>query len=105
MEILVTIAYIFLIWLIHFKFKLLKFNVWTGVFYFLLYGGALLLDIVVLGQVTPYSGEAAVDGVVLQLQPKWSGYIEKIYVEANVPIKKDSPILAMNPHQWKCSQN
>jgi multidrug resistance efflux pump len=101
MEILITVAYIFLIWLIHFKFKLLRFNVWSGVFYFFLYGAALLIDIIVLGQVTPYSGEAAVDGVVLQLQPKWSGYVEKIYVGANHPVKKGDPIISMNPHQWE----
>ena len=100
MEILVTLAYIFLIWLVHFKFKLIRFNVWIGVFYFFLYGSAMLIDIVVLGQVVPYSAEAAVDGVVLQLQPKWSGYIKDVHIEANQTIKKNDPIITMNPHQW-----
>ncbi len=77
MEILITLAYIFLIWLIHFKFKFLKFSIWWGVFYSFLYGGAFLVDIIILGQVTPFSSNAAVDGVVLQLQPKWSGYVKK----------------------------
>ena len=100
METLFTVAYIFLIWLIHFKFKWLKFNVWTGVFYFFLYGAALLIDIVVLGQVTPYSEESAVDGTILQLMPKYPGYIEKVYIEGNKEIKKGDPIISMNPHQW-----
>jgi multidrug resistance efflux pump len=101
MEILITLAYIFFIWLLHFKFKLLRFSVWVGVFYFLLYGFALLVDIVVLGQVTPYSSEAAVDGITLQLQPKWAGYIKDIHIKSNIPIKKGEPIITMNPHQWE----
>lgn len=101
MEILFTVAYIFLIWTIHFKFKFLRFNLWIAVFYCALYGLAILADIVLLGQVTPYSSEAAVDSIVIQLQPKWSGYIDKIFVEANSPIKKDAPIIRMQTNQWK----
>lgn len=100
MEILFTVAYIFLIWTIHFKFKFLKFNLWVCVFYCALYASFIVADIILLGQVTPFSSKAAVDGVVLQLQPKWSGYIDKIYVEANQPLKKGDPIIKMQPDQW-----
>lgn len=74
---------------------------WVAVFYCALYAAALLVDIIVLGQITPYSSQAAGDGVVLQLQPKWSGYIKKVYVESNTPIKKGDPILAMDTTRWK----
>ena len=101
MEILITLSYIFLIWIVHFKLKWIKFSLWYGVFYVGLYAAALLIDIIVLGQVTPLSSEAAMDSVVLQLQPKWSGYIEKVYIDSNQLVRKNDPILAMEPHQWK----
>ncbi len=101
MEILFTVAYVFLIWLIHFRFKWLRFNLWVGVFYCFLYGAAILLDVVVLGQLTPYSSEAATEAVVLQLQPNWSGYIKEVHVKANELVKKGDPILTMDTQKWE----
>jgi multidrug resistance efflux pump len=100
MEILFTIAYIFLIWLIHHFFKRFKLTLWVVIFYCALYAAAILLDVVVLGQITPYSSKTSVDSVVLQLQPKWSGYVEKVHVKSNTPIKKGDPILTMDTTQW-----
>jgi len=93
MEILFTIAYVFLIWIIYFYFKWLKFSLWVALFYCAVYAAAILLDVIVLGQVTPYSSQAAADGIVLQLQPKWSGYIKEVHVKSNTSIKKGAPIL------------
>jgi multidrug resistance efflux pump len=100
MEILFTAAYVFLIWLIYFRHKLLKFTLTAGVLYCAIYAAAVLADVILLGQVTPYSSEASVDSVVLQLQPQWSGYIGKIYAESNSEIKKGVPILSMDASQW-----
>ena len=105
MEILFTLAYVFLIWIIHFRYKWIKFNLWVAVFYCALYAAAILLDVVVLGQVTPYSSQMSADSVVLQLQPKWGGYIKKVHVEANTLIKKGDPILSMDPSQLEDKLN
>ncbi|HJO94016.1 MAG TPA: efflux RND transporter periplasmic adaptor subunit [Victivallales bacterium] len=100
MEIIFTAAYVLLIWLIYFRFKFLKFTLCAAVIYCAIYAAAIMADIILLGQVTPFSSEASVDSVVLQLQPQWSGYLGKIYIDSNTPIKKGSPILSMDASQW-----
>ena len=100
MEIIFTAAYVPLIWLIYFRFKFLKFTLCAAVIYCAIYAAAIMADIILLGQVTPFSSEASVDSVVLQLQPQWSGYLGKIYIDSNTPIKKGSPILSMDASQW-----
>jgi multidrug resistance efflux pump len=105
MEVLFTVAYIFFIWLVHFRYKWLKFGLKAGVFYCSLYAFAILVDVILLGQVTPYAGSAAVDSVVLQLQPRWSGYIENVHVDSNSMIKKGDPILTMDKSQWQYKLN
>ncbi|MCP4178517.1 MAG: biotin/lipoyl-binding protein [bacterium] len=101
MEILFTAAYVFLIWLIYFRHKVLKFTLTAAVIYCAIYAAAVLADVILLGQVTPYSSEASVNSSVLQLQPQWSGYLKKIYVESNADIKKGAPILSMDASQWE----
>ena len=40
MEVLFTVAYIFFIWLVHFRYKWIKFSLYVGVFYCSLYAFA-----------------------------------------------------------------
>jgi len=101
MEILLTLAYVFLIWLVFFKFKALKFNLFWGVLFFFLYGLAVLVEVVFLGQVVPKCNEAAVQGYAIVLQPKYPGYVENVFVKQGTPVKKGDPLFSMDSTTWK----
>ena len=66
MELLITIAYIFLVRLIFFDYKLLRFNLFWKFFVFGLYFAAALTEVTLLGQFTPYSKEAFVQAYVVR---------------------------------------
>jgi RND family efflux transporter MFP subunit len=97
MEIIVTIAYFFLVRLIFFDYKLLKFNLFWKFVVFGIYAGAALTEIIALGQFTPYSKELVVESRVLQIAPEYGGIVKKVYVKPNVPIKKGDPLFEMDP--------
>ena len=67
MEILITIAYIFLVRLVFFDYRWLPWNMATGILVFGLYAGAALTEIVLLGQYTPYTDRVVVESPVMQM--------------------------------------
>jgi multidrug resistance efflux pump len=97
MEILVTIAYFFLVRLIFFDYKLIKFNLFWKFVVFGLYAGAALTEIIALGQFTPYSKELLVESRVLQIAPEFGGIVKEVQAKANVPLKKGDPLFLMDP--------
>ncbi len=62
MEILITIAYFFLVRLVFYEYKLLVFNLFWKFLVFGLYAGPALTEIVLLGQYGPYSKEMVPTG-------------------------------------------
>jgi multidrug resistance efflux pump len=97
MEILVTIAYFFLVRLVFFDYKLLKFNMFWKFVVFGIYAAAALTEIIALGQFTPYSKELLVESRVLQIAPELGGIVKKVQAKANVPLKKGDPLFLMDP--------
>ncbi len=97
MEILVTIAYIFLIRLVFFDYRWLPWNLATGILVFGLYTGAALTEIVFLGQYTPYSDRVFVERPVVQMATYLGGQVQEIYVKPNQPIKKGAPLYKIDP--------
>jgi len=96
-ELLITIAYIFLIRLIFFDYKLLRFNLFWKFMAFGIWIGAALTEVVMLGQFAPYSKSAFVQAYVVQMAPEWGGLVKEVYVKPNVPIKKGDPLFQMDP--------
>ncbi|MGE9295243.1 MAG: HlyD family secretion protein [Puniceicoccales bacterium] len=101
MELLVTIAYFFLIRLVFFEYKLIPWNLFTQFIVFGLYCSALLTEVLLLGQFTPYSKYAFVQNYVVQMAPEYGGMVEEVYVEANQPVKKGDPLFKMDPKPWQ----
>ena len=103
MELLITIAYFFLVRLIFFDYKLLPFNLFWKFMVFGIWIGALLTEVLALGQFAPYSKSAFVQTYVVQMAPEWGGKVKEVYVKPNVPIKKGDPLFQMDPeeHQYK----
>jgi RND family efflux transporter MFP subunit len=101
MELLVTIAYFCLIWLIFYRFRLMRFNLFWKFVVFGLYGAAALTEVIVLGQTTPYSKELVVERFVIQLAPEFGGLVTEVHAKANVPMNKGEPIFSMDAEPWQ----
>ena len=101
MELLITIAYFFLIRLIFFDYKLMKFNLFWKFVVFGLWVGAVLTEILMLGQYTPYSKEAFVQSYVVQMAPEYGGRVKEVFITSNTPIKKGDPLFQMDPGPWQ----
>jgi multidrug resistance efflux pump len=101
MEILITIAYFFLVRLIFFDYKLLKLNLFWKFIVFGFWICALLTEIIMLGQFAPHSNEAFVQAYVVQMAPDYGGLVKEVYVQANTPVKKGDPLFQMDPEHWQ----
>ena len=101
MELLITIAYFFLVRLIFFDFKLMRFNLFWKFVVFGLWVGAVLTEILMLGQYTPYSKEAFVQSYVVQMAPEYGGRVKEVFITSNTPIKKGDPLFQMDPEPWQ----
>jgi len=101
MELLISIAYFFLIRLIFFDFKLMKFNLFWKFVAFGLWIAALLTEVLMLGQFTPYSKEAFVQSYVVQMAPEYGGRVKEVFIKSNTPIKKGEPLFQMDPEPWQ----
>ena len=99
MELLITIAYFFLVRLIFFDYKLLRFSLFWKFMVFGIWVGALLTEVLALGQFAPYSKSAFVQTYVVQMAPEWGGMVKEVYVKPNVPIKKGDPLFQMAPDE------
>ena len=97
MEILITIAYIFLVRLVFFDYRWLPWNIATGILVFGLYAGAALTEIVLLGQYTPYSGRVFVERPVVRMATYLGGQVQEIYVKPNQLVKKGDPLYKIDP--------
>jgi len=100
MEVLVSIAYFSLVWLVFFRFKLIRFNLFWKFVVCGIYVMAALTEVVMLGQTTPYSKELIVERFVVPLAPIWGGLVKEVHVLPNTPLLKGDPIFSMDPEPW-----
>jgi multidrug resistance efflux pump len=101
MEIIVTLAYFFLVRMVFFDYKLIRFNLFWKFVVFGIYIAAALTEIIMLGQYTPYSKELVVESRVLQIAPEFGGIVKEVQAKANVPIRKGAPLFEMDPKPWQ----
>jgi len=101
MELLITIAYIFLIRLVFFDYKLIRFNLFWKFIVFGLYFAAALTEITMLGQYAPYSKEAFAQSYVVQMAPEYGGLVKEVYVTSNQTVKKGDPLFQMDPEPFQ----
>ena len=99
MELLISIAYFSLVWLIFINYKLLRFSLFWKFVVFGIWIGALLTEVLALGQFAPYSKSAFVQTYVVQMAPEWGGLVKEVYIKPNVPIKKGDPLFQMDPDE------
>jgi multidrug resistance efflux pump len=101
-------GYVVLVWLVFFKLRWLKFNITWGVVS--AYFGAHLLIIFLIGLrfVTPYSTDARVIQHTIQLTPRLPEptLVTAVLVEENVPVKKGAPLFQFDrrPYEYRVRQ-
>jgi multidrug resistance efflux pump len=95
LEILVTIAYLAAIWLVFYDYKWLRMNLVWGLVLAGLYCAAVVTEIVLLGQFTPYSKTAFVQQYVIPIAPDRGGKIIQVFVKPGTAVKKGAPLFKM----------
>lgn len=101
MELLITIAYVFLVRLVFFDYKLIRYTLFWKFVTFGLWIAAALTEVVFLGQYAPYSKAMFVQSYVVQMAPEFGGLVKEVYVKHNETVKKGQPLFQMDPAEWQ----
>jgi multidrug resistance efflux pump len=104
----ILFGYALVVWLVFFKFKWLKFSIAWGVVSSFVGLHLLLIFMIGLRFVTPYSTGAKVIQHTIQLTPRLSEptLVTAVLVEQNVPVKKGQPLFEFDrrPYEYKVKQ-
>jgi multidrug resistance efflux pump len=104
----ILFGYVLLVWLVFFKFKWLKFSIAWGVVSVLVGLHLLIIFLIGLRFVTPYSTDARVIQHTIQLTPRLSEptLVTAVLVEQNVHVKKGMPLFQFDrrPYEYKVRQ-
>jgi multidrug resistance efflux pump len=101
-------AYGFIVWLVFFRFRWLKFTIAWGFFsiFFVVHLGIIFL--LGLRYATPYATEAKMIQHTIQLVPRLPEptLVTAVLVEPNVPVKKGQPLFQFDrrPYEYKVEQ-
>src|SRR5260370_12888173 len=105
LAILITVVYLFIVWLVFFKMKWIKFNIAWGLVSAFVGLHVLLIFLIGLRFVTPYSTDAKVIQHTIQLIPRLPQPTlgTGVLVEPNVPVKKGQPLFQFDrrPYEYK----
>ena len=98
-------GYAVLVWLVFFKFKWMKFSITWGVVSVFFGVHLLIIFLIGLRFVTPYSTEAVMVQHTIQLTPRLTEptLVTEVLVEPNVPVKKGQPLFQFDrrPYQYQ----
>jgi multidrug resistance efflux pump len=97
------IGFVLIVWLVFFKFKWLKFNIAWGVVSVFFGLHLLLIFMIGLRFVAPYSIDAKVIQHTIQLIPRLPEptLVTAVLVEPNVPVKKGQPLFQFDRRQYE----
>ncbi len=105
---LMMFGYLVLVWLVFFKFKWLQFSITWGIVSAFVGVHVLLIFLIGLRFVTPYSTNAKVIQHTIQLIPRLPEptLVTAVLVEPNVPVKKGQPLFQFDrrPYEYKVRQ-
>ncbi|QDS91585.1 Inner membrane protein YiaV precursor [Roseimaritima multifibrata] len=104
---LISFVYIAVVWLVFFKFKLLKFTMGWGVVSVLFGLHLLLIFLIGIRFTAPYSKDAKVVQHTVQLTPRLSEptLVTAVLVEPNVPVKKGQPLFQFDRQLYESKVN
>jgi multidrug resistance efflux pump len=105
---LICFIYVVAVWLVFFKFKWIKFSIVWGVVSGWIGLHALLIFMIGLRFMTPYTTEAKVIQHTIQLTPRLSEptLVTAVLVEPDVPVKKGQPLFQFDrrPYEYQVQQ-
>jgi len=105
---LICVIYAFVVWLVFFKFRWLKFSIPWAVVSVLFGAHLLLIFLVGLRFMTPYSTDARMIQHTIQLVPRLPEptLVTAVLVENNMPVKKGQPLFQFDrrPYEYKVRQ-
>jgi multidrug resistance efflux pump len=101
MELIVSAAYFFAIWLIFKHYRLLRLTTTWKVIFTTVYLLAWLTEFVFLGQYAPRSSEVMVQAVVVPVAPEWGGEVTDVFVQSNQNVKRGAPLFQMDSTVWR----
>src|SRR5271163_3439255 len=105
---LILVIYGAAVWLVFFKLKLLKFSITWGVVSGLVGIHILLIFLIGIRFMTPYSTDARVIQQTIQLIPRLPDptMVTAVLVQPDVPVKKGQPLFLFDrrPHEYKVQQ-
>lgn len=92
--IIITVAYCASIWLVFFKFKLMRFNIVWGIASFWIGVHLLLIFIIGIRFSAPFTEDAHIIRNTIQIVPRLQGptTLEEVLVTPNQPVKKGDPL-------------
>ena len=103
--IVICVVYVVVVWLVFFKFRWLKFSIAWGVVSVFVGLHLLLIFMIGLRFVTPYSTNARVVQHTIQITPRLSEptLVTDVLVEQNVHVKKGTPLFQLDrrPYEYK----
>lgn len=101
-------AYAFVVWLVFFKFKWLRFTIGWGFFSVFFVVHLMLIFLIGLRFVAPLATEARIIQHTIQLVPRLPEptLVTAVLVQPNVPVKKGQPLFQFDrrPYQYKVDQ-
>ena len=105
---LILVVYVFVLWLVFVQFRIAEFSIAWGVVSAFVGVHLLLIFLIGLRFVTPYSTDATVVQHTIQIIPRLPEptLVTAVLVEPNVPIRKGQPLFQFDrrPYQYKVSQ-
>jgi len=105
---LITVLFVFAVWLVFFRFKWLKWSIPWAIISGLIFLHVLLIFLIGIRFVTPYATDAKVVQHTIQLVPRLSEptLVTAVLVEPNVPVKKGQPLFQFDrrPYEYKVKQ-
>ena len=104
----ITFGYLFLLWLVFFRLRLLKFSIGWGLISAFVGAHAMLGFMIGLRFVAPFSPDATVVQHTVQIIPRLPEptLVTAVLVEPNVPVKKGQPLFQFDrrPYEYKVRQ-
>jgi hypothetical protein len=101
-------AYAFIVWLVFFKFRWLKFTIGWGFFSAFFVVHLMIIILIGLRFVAPLATEARIIQHTIQLIPRLPEptLVTAVMVQPNVPVKKGQPLFQFDrrPYQYKVNQ-
>src|SRR5271170_2033992 len=105
---LITFVFVLFVWLIFFKFKWLKFSIAWGIASVIVFLHVLLIFMIGLRFMTPYTSNAKIVQHTIQLVPRLTEptLVTAVLVEPDVPVKKGQPLFQFDrrPYEYKVKQ-